>query len=126
MDTLQQPTTQLGIAALAEHHRFLINIVPDKDRDVDEVEAVGTMILCREPASRDDVLSLAIALRGELDTLAANSRVAIDLDEERPDADQLAEADLFDRLNKAAQAIVRGLIRHTGADSPMVCDWVDR
>jgi hypothetical protein len=120
---IDSPTT-LGTAALAAHHRRLI----DAECLTDEIDAVDTLILCSDPASRDDVLSLAIALRNELSTLAANSRGAIDFadHDDPPDADRLAEADLFRRLNKAAQAIVRGMIRHTGADSPMVCDWVDR
>jgi hypothetical protein len=74
------------------------------------------MILCREPTSRDELLSLAIALENELDTLAANSQGAIDFadNDDPPDADQRAEAELFRRLHKASRALVRGLIRHTG------------
>ena len=121
MDMSQTPAT-LGIAALAAHFAYLFNVVSDKDREQDELDAVVTTITCREPRDHHELLSLAIALKSELDTLAANSRVAIDLadDDDPPDADQLAEADSFRRLHKASQALVRGLIRHTGADSPMV------
>jgi hypothetical protein len=103
----------LGIAALAEHHAHLLTVVSDKDRDGDELTAVGTMILSREPTSRDDLLSLAIALHNELEAFASNHRHSDD-------------ADLLNRLTKASHAIARGLIKHTGAESPMTCDLVDR
>ena len=117
MVNAEGPAKRAQAKASAEHSQELSKC----SAMVNDIEAVGRrahtmtaglehLILGLEPATADETLSLALVLAVELDVFLSDH---VNHDDSRIDADMRC-------LDAALQAVIRGLVRGAGAQSPLL------